>query len=166
MLFGFIENVAFFQQDLSVLRDCISWIFVNFFMLCPRGDSLSFSYSLMYSWLLSCCLYRLEVRWCLCLCSDLGRPIALVMFSGGDLALERIPDYLYANIVCLFWWESVDGWLYLTDNLFLSDLSRCHCEVRTCWCLLKSNHTIIQHKKSAINLLVHRAFTISDKEHL
>jgi len=28
------------------------------------------------------------------------------------------------------------------------------------------NHTITQHKESAINSLVHRAFIISDKEHL
>ena len=41
--FSFTGNVIFFHQDLSVLRDCISWIFVKLFcMLCSREGS-SFS---------------------------------------------------------------------------------------------------------------------------
>jgi len=52
-------NVAFFHQDLNVLRDCISWIFVKLF---PRDYALSerrFFIFFLYS--VSCCLCRLEV---------------------------------------------------------------------------------------------------------
>jgi len=39
--------LLFFQQNLSVLRDCISWIFAKLFVCFVRESSLSFSYSLM-----------------------------------------------------------------------------------------------------------------------
>ena len=54
-------------------------------------------------------------------------------FLSSDILVEGVwpwKGYLSVDIACLFWWKSVDSLLYLGDNFFLWDLSRCHCEVR------------------------------------
>jgi len=39
-------------------------------------------------------------------------------------------DSSYTDVICLFWWESIDGWLYLTDDFLLWNFIRRYCKVR------------------------------------
>jgi len=66
-----------------------------------------------------------------CVPSDLGGSILSSDVWWREFGFGKDIDYLSADIIIyLLWWESVDSWLYLSNNLFFWNLSGCHCDVR------------------------------------
>jgi len=56
------------------------------------------------------------------------------MWLLGSAQLKRFVEdsiYLCTDVICLFWWEPIDGWLYLTDDFFLWNfIIRRYCKVK------------------------------------
>ena len=92
---------------------------------------------------------------------DLGRPIAFV-WCLMEFGFRK--DYLSADVICLFWWKSIDDWFYSADKLLLWNLSSSHCEVRTFDMEYFDKETLRKNTQKARNLILLDFIIIFDWE--
>jgi len=79
-----------------------------------------------------------------------------LLFGNGWwwwLGFAEESSYLYTGVICLFWWESIDGWFYLTNYFLLWNFIRRYCKVRA------NAETIMRDR-----LLLDRFLTVLNRE--